>query len=84
MRVKPYTATVEAGERADAEVAREAWRRYKLRNNSMIVDLFQGQYKSKLVCPCCSKVTDGRPAAAVPYALAEGKMFVWSKLVEFT
>lgn len=37
-------------------VAEEAWQRHKLRNDSFIVDLFQGQYKSKLVCPICSKV----------------------------
>jgi hypothetical protein len=27
-----------------------------MRNDSFIVDLFQGQYKSKLVCPVCAKV----------------------------
>lgn len=37
-------------------VAEEAWQRHKMRNDSFIVDLFQGQYKSKLVCPVCSKV----------------------------
>jgi ubiquitin carboxyl-terminal hydrolase 4/11/15 len=29
---------------------------YKKRNDSVIVDLFQGQYKSTLVCPECNKV----------------------------
>ncbi|TNN38917.1 Ubiquitin carboxyl-terminal hydrolase 19 [Liparis tanakae] len=28
-----------------------------MRNDSFIVDLFQGQFKSKLVCPMCSKVS---------------------------
>lgn len=37
-------------------VAEEAWQRHKMRNDSFIVDLFQGQYKSKLVCPVCAKV----------------------------
>lgn len=37
-------------------VADEAWQRHKMRNDSFIVDLFQGQFKSKLVCPMCSKV----------------------------
>lgn len=37
-------------------VANEAWEVYKKRNDSFIVDLFQGQYKSKLVCPICEKV----------------------------
>ncbi|XP_043220870.1 ubiquitin carboxyl-terminal hydrolase 19-like isoform X2 [Amphibalanus amphitrite] len=54
---KPYTQTEEAGDRPDDEVAREAWYRYRLRDDSVIVDLFQGQYKSKLVCPDCGKVS---------------------------
>lgn len=29
-----------------------------MRNDSFIVDLFQGQYKSKLVCPMCAKVNN--------------------------
>ena len=37
-------------------VAEEAWATHKKRNDSFIVDLFQGQYKSKLVCPECGKV----------------------------
>lgn len=41
-------------------VAEEAWQRHKMRNDSFIVDLFQGQFKSKLVCPTCSKVTSPR------------------------
>lgn len=41
-------------------VAEEAWQRHKMRNDSFIVDLFQGQFKSKLVCPTCSKVTHTR------------------------
>ncbi|XP_037071195.1 ubiquitin carboxyl-terminal hydrolase 19-like [Pollicipes pollicipes] len=57
VRVKPYTQTEEAGDRPDAEVARESWHRYRLRDDSAIVDLFQGQYKSKLVCPDCGKVS---------------------------
>ena len=59
MRDKPYTQTEEACDRPDEEVAREAWYRYRLRDDSIIVDLFQGQYKSKLVCPQCGKVRRG-------------------------
>lgn len=48
-------------------VAEEAWQRHKMRNDSFIVDLFQGQYKSKLVCPACAKVRPpGRRAAGQP------------------
>ncbi|XP_062872197.1 ubiquitin carboxyl-terminal hydrolase 19 [Trichomycterus rosablanca] len=54
---KPYTETVDSDGRQDEVVAEEAWQRHKMRNDSFIVDLFQGQYKSKLVCPTCSKVS---------------------------
>ncbi|XP_051516081.1 ubiquitin carboxyl-terminal hydrolase 19-like isoform X4 [Myxocyprinus asiaticus] len=54
---KPYTETVDSDGRQDEVVAEEAWQRHKMRNDSFIVDLFLGQYKSKLVCPVCSKVS---------------------------
>uniref|UniRef100_A0A8D2ZSB3 ubiquitinyl hydrolase 1 n=1 Tax=Scophthalmus maximus TaxID=52904 RepID=A0A8D2ZSB3_SCOMX len=54
---KPYTETVDSDGRMDEVVAEEAWQRHKMRNDSFIVDLFQGQFKSKLVCPTCSKVS---------------------------
>ncbi|XP_070594162.1 ubiquitin carboxyl-terminal hydrolase 19 isoform X1 [Erythrolamprus reginae] len=54
---KPYTETVDSDGRPDEVVAEEAWQRHKMRNDSFIVDLFQGQFKSKLVCPVCSKVS---------------------------
>lgn len=37
--------------------AHKQWEIYKLRNDSVIVDLFQGQYRSTLVCPDCGKVS---------------------------
>nr|XP_040048200.1 ubiquitin carboxyl-terminal hydrolase 19 isoform X2 [Gasterosteus aculeatus aculeatus] len=54
---KPYTETVDSDGRLDEVVSEEAWQRHKMRNDSFIVDLFQGQFKSKLVCPTCSKVS---------------------------
>ena len=56
MKSKPLTSAVESDGRPDSVVADEAWRVYKKRNDSVIVDLFQGQYKSTLVCPSCRKV----------------------------
>lgn len=53
---KPYTEEVEGAGRPDHVVAEEAWQRYKSRNDSIIVDLFQGELKSKLTCPVCKKV----------------------------
>lgn len=35
----------------------EAWERHLKRNQSVIVDLFQAQLKSKLVCPTCNYVS---------------------------
>lgn len=54
---KPYVEEVEGAGKPDAEVANEAWRRYRSRNDSVIVDLFQGQLKSKLTCPVCNKIS---------------------------
>ncbi|KAF9269146.1 cysteine proteinase [Marasmius fiardii PR-910] len=39
------------------KLAKASWDGYKLRNDSVIVDLFQGQYQSTLVCPECQKVS---------------------------
>lgn len=38
-------------------VAKEAWKNHRLRNDSVIVDIFHGLFKSTLVCPVCSKVS---------------------------
>lgn len=40
-----------------AELGKECWDGYKKRNDSVIVDLFQGQLQSTLVCPECQKVS---------------------------
>ena len=52
---KPYTEAIEANGRPDDVVANLSWDQHLLRNKSKIVDLFQGQYKSRLRCPNCSK-----------------------------
>ncbi|KAK9463663.1 uncharacterized protein V1516DRAFT_668393 [Lipomyces oligophaga] len=60
---KPYT---EKPELADDEVdnkeavqdlAQKCWDLHRLRNDSVIQDLFTGMYKSTLVCPVCNKVS---------------------------
>ena len=56
-RVKPVVEAIEGDGTNDEEVAREAWRRHKSRNDSVIVDLFHGQLRSSLVCPNCKKKT---------------------------
>ncbi|TMW67387.1 hypothetical protein Poli38472_011007 [Pythium oligandrum] len=58
VKQKPYTEVKESdGKQDDAEVAQEAWKRHLLRNDSIFVDHVQGQFKSTVVCPICSKVS---------------------------
>ena len=54
---KPYVEAKDANGRPDDVVAAEAWHDHQLRNDSIIVDLFQGQYKSTVVCPECERVS---------------------------
>lgn len=54
---KPYIEIPDFDdELADKEVARCFWNYHKARNDSIIVDLFQGQFKSRLTCDECKKV----------------------------
>lgn len=39
------------------EMAKTCWQQYRSRNDSVIVDLFQGQYRSTVVCPDCDRVS---------------------------
>ncbi|KAF9006082.1 hypothetical protein BDQ17DRAFT_1277689 [Cyathus striatus] len=57
---KPYVEKPDwegGGDLELIDLARKSWEGYMLRNDSVIVDLFQGQYKSTLVCPECEKVS---------------------------
>jgi ubiquitin carboxyl-terminal hydrolase 4/11/15 len=58
---KPYIEKPDwkagGGDRQLAELGKECWDGYKKRNDSVIVDLFQGQLQSTLVCPECTKVS---------------------------
>ncbi|XP_021300601.1 ubiquitin carboxyl-terminal hydrolase 9-like isoform X2 [Herrania umbratica] len=57
VKQKPYIEMKDSDGRPDEEVAAECWRNHKARNDSVIVDVCQGQYKSTLVCPVCSKIS---------------------------
>lgn len=50
---KPYVESVDSKNRKDEIVAMESWVAYTQRNQSIIVDLLTGQYKSKVICPIC-------------------------------
>jgi ubiquitin carboxyl-terminal hydrolase 4/11/15 len=57
--MKPYVEKADwegGGDKELVELAIKSWDGYLKRNDSVIVDLFQGQYKSTLVCPECEKV----------------------------
>lgn len=53
VKIKPYISAIEdSNERSEQTLATEAWRIYKARNQSVVVDLFQGQFRSTVRCPC--------------------------------
>ncbi|KAI3984997.1 hypothetical protein MKX01_004765 [Papaver californicum] len=57
VKCKPYVEAKDAEGRKDEEVAGEYWRYHRARNDSIIVDTCQGQFKSTLVCPICDRVS---------------------------
>uniref|UniRef100_A0A673HVD6 Ubiquitin carboxyl-terminal hydrolase 15 n=1 Tax=Sinocyclocheilus rhinocerous TaxID=307959 RepID=A0A673HVD6_9TELE len=57
IRKKPYIQLMDADGRPDKVVAEEAWENHIKRNDSIIVDIFHGLFKSTLVCPECSKIS---------------------------
>ncbi|KAM1948144.1 hypothetical protein ACFX15_008374 [Malus domestica] len=57
VKCKPYIEAKDVEGRPDDEVAEEYWQNHLARNDSIIVDVCQGQYRSKLVCPVCNKVS---------------------------
>lgn len=52
---KPYTELKDSDGRPDEEVADEAWALHHSRNQSIVIDLFYGQLKSKVACLCCKR-----------------------------
>jgi ubiquitin C-terminal hydrolase len=77
---KPYVPSIEANGRPDIEVANEAWRAHLSRNQSIIVDLFHGQFRSEVSCPDCSKVSvtfDPFMYLSLPLSRREGASRDW-------
>ncbi|XP_037024901.1 ubiquitin carboxyl-terminal hydrolase 32 isoform X4 [Bradysia coprophila] len=52
---KPYSELKDSDGRADSIVAHEAWAQHHARNQSIVIDLFYGQLKSKVSCLCCGR-----------------------------
>ncbi|KAF5092612.1 hypothetical protein D0Z03_002783 [Geotrichum reessii] len=64
--------------RAIIDLANESWRVHKLRNESVIFDLFGGLYKSTLVCPECNLTSiTFDPFMDLTLPLPSGQ--IWSK-----
>lgn len=51
---RPYVEIKDSDGRPDETVAAESWHGYLRRNKSVVVDLFQGQLKSTVMCRSCS------------------------------
>lgn len=54
---KPFVEDIEFKGQKDEDLSLESWSNYLKRNQSIIIDLFAGQYKSRLDCPDCSKIS---------------------------
>ncbi|CAD8202954.1 unnamed protein product [Paramecium pentaurelia] len=57
VKKKPYVESKDCQGRPDVEVAKESWENHLARNQSIIVDLMYGQYKSTLKCPTCQQIS---------------------------
>eukprot|EP00040_Diaphanoeca_grandis_P025579 m.141936 g.141936 ORF g.141936 m.141936 type:complete len:827 (-) comp30220_c3_seq3:406-2886(-) len=57
VKQKPIVQNPETDGMVDVEAARLAWEGYKLRNDSIVVDLFSGMFKATVQCPRCDKVS---------------------------
>jgi hypothetical protein len=57
VKSKPYVEKVEGDGKKDEECANAAWAGHKARNDSIIVDYFQGLLKSTLTCPINARVS---------------------------
>lgn len=47
---KPYVEYKDSNDRSDAEVSLEYWQGFRQREQSIFVDLFYGQLKSRVQC----------------------------------
>jgi ubiquitin C-terminal hydrolase len=54
---KPYVEMTESDGKSDQDASIEAWNKHVYRNESVILDLFHGQFKSKINCNQCDKIS---------------------------
>ena len=54
---KPFVEQLECDNEADDTIPRKSWYNHLKRNQSVIVDLLHGQFRSQLTCPDCNRVS---------------------------
>jgi len=54
---KPYVEQTETEGKSDEIASAEAWNNHVFRNESVIVDMFYGQFKSTLNCAICNRIS---------------------------
>merc|ERR1719424_418739 len=72
VKSKPYVENFEANGEPDEEVAAEVLHRHRKRNDSQVADLFEGLFRSTIVCPVTGHVSvtfDPFMSVSVPIAL---------------
>lgn len=57
IKEKPLVNAIEADGKPDNIVSKLNWEAHSMRNQSKIIDLFYGQYKSTIECPKCSFIS---------------------------
>ena len=78
VKIKPYSELKEKSEKeTEEEASLRWWKNHIERENSIIVDLFHGQFKSVVKCPECDKVStiyDPFMNLGLPIPSAQSKM----------
>ena len=78
VKIKPYSELKEKSEKeTEEEASLRWWKNHIERENSIIVDLFHGQFKSVVKCPECDKVStiyDPFMNLGLPIPRAQSKM----------
>eukprot|EP00826_Nyctotherus_ovalis_P005881 TRINITY_DN1133_c0_g3_i2.p1 TRINITY_DN1133_c0_g3~~TRINITY_DN1133_c0_g3_i2.p1 ORF type:complete len:814 (-),score=283.68 TRINITY_DN1133_c0_g3_i2:45-2486(-) len=81
VKVKPYIENKTTVDPEDNSMADEAWYNHLARNQSVIVDLMHGQYKSVVHCPNCKKYSVAfDPFSSITLPLPSSKQ----RLIKFT
>ena len=57
IKKKPIVQSLDYKNQPDEDFSSQSWSNYLKRNHSIIIDLFAGQYKSKVTCPTCKVIS---------------------------